>query len=54
MLGDDGWCTGTPQTSPTPRLASKYSAGDIAFDDEREVVLKGLTATQRVYKVGWD
>ena len=29
------------------------SGGDIAFGDGREVVLKGLTGTQRVYKVGW-
>ena len=54
MLEDDGWCTGTPQTSPTPRLASKYSAGDIAFDDEREVVLKGLPGGQRVVTVRWE
>ena len=30
------------------------SGGDIAFDDGREVVLKGLTGTQRVYSVGWE
>ncbi len=30
------------------------SGGDIAFDDGREVELKGLSGVQRVYGVGWD
>ena len=30
------------------------SAGDIAFGKERDVVLKGLSGTQRVYSVGWE
>ncbi len=29
------------------------SAGDIAFGDGREVELKGLSGTQRVFSVGW-
>ena len=29
------------------------SAGDIAFGDEQEVVLKGLSGSQRVFSVGW-
>ena len=30
------------------------SGGDIAFGDGRELQLKGLSGTQRVYKVGWE
>ena len=31
-----------------------HSGGDIAFGDGREVALKGLSGTQRVFAVGWE
>ena len=31
-----------------------HSGGDIAFGDGREVALKGLSGTQRVFRVEWN
>ena len=30
------------------------SAGDVRFDERREVELKGMVGTHRVYEVVWD